>query len=298
MSSVSDATKSLAEQPRPQGLQELMKKSLKEIARALPKHLTADRLTRIALTCIRLNPELAKCTPESFMGSLFTSAQLGIEPVGGRAYLLPFRNKRKKPDGTYHTVLECQFVVGYKGLAELFYRHEKAVELWWGIVHQNDKFDYEMGTNSFLKHVPAMSNRGEPIAYYVGASLKGGGKPFFVMSREDCMEHGRKHSKTYDKTTNAFYRSSPWATSPDAMCLKTCLIQLAKLLPLSIELQKAISADETSRDFRAGIDDALDIQDTTDWTPPENPVETTVEDGDAQEPAEKQERQIGEGGRR
>ena len=265
-------------------LRTLIEKSAKELGRALPEHLRSDRLVRIALTCVRQNPELGRCTPESFLGALFTAAQLGIEPVGGRAYLLPFRNSRKKPDGSWHSVLEAQFVLGYKGLAEMFYRHDKSVQLEWGIVHQNDEFDFEKGTSSYLKHKPILTNRGEPIAYYVVASLNNGGKVFEIMSREDCLAHGRKHSKTIDKKTGEFYAASPWSTSPDSMCLKTVLVQLCKVLPLSVELQKAIQVDESSRDYRHGVKDVVDVPSTTNWVdiPADAPV---VEDeGTAQEP--------------
>lgn len=265
-------------------LRTLIEKSAKELGRALPEHLRSDRLVRIALTCVRQNPELGRCTPESFLGALFTAAQLGIEPVGGRAYLLPFRNSRKKTDGSWHSVLEAQFVLGYKGLAEMFYRHDKSVQLEWGIVHQNDEFDFEKGTSSYLKHKPILTNRGEPIAYYVVASLNNGGKVFEIMSREDCLAHGRKHSKTIDKKTGEFYAASPWSTSLDSMCLKTVLIQLCKVLPLSVELQKAIQVDESSRDYRHGVKDVVDVPSTTNWVdlPADAPV---VEDeGTAQEP--------------
>src|SRR5208282_5581851 len=76
-------------------LKVLLEKSVKEIGRALPTGMNPERVVRIALTCITQNPQLAECTPESFMGSLFVLAQLGIEPIAGRAYLLPFNNKRK-----------------------------------------------------------------------------------------------------------------------------------------------------------------------------------------------------------
>lgn len=288
MANAADVSKAVVSAPKPTGLQEILKKSAKELGRALPAHMNPERLTRIALTCIRLNPRLAECTQESFMGSLFTGAQLGLEPVGGRAYLIPFKRSKKKADGSWHSVLECQFVIGYKGLADLFYRHEKAVELAWGIIHEKDEYAYEFGTNAFLKHKPALSGRGTPVAYYVMATLKSGGKPFMVMSAADCMEHGKKHSKTFDAKTGMFDKSSPWATAPDSMCLKTVLIQLMKLLPLSVELQKAIQADETSRDFREGIDDALDLPTTTDWTPDAAIDAAVVDDddaGSAQEPS-------------
>ena len=265
-------------------LRTLIEKSAKELGRALPEHLRSDRLVRIALTCVRQNPELGRCTPESFLGALFTAAQLGIEPVGGRAYLLPFRNSRKKPDGSWHSVLEAQFVLGYKGLAEMFYRHDKSVQLEWGIVHQSDEFDFEKGTSSYLKHKPVLTNRGEPTAYYVVATLNNGGKVFEIMSREDCLAHGRKHSKTIDKKTGEFYAASPWATSPDSMCLKTVLVQLCKVLPLSVELQKAIQVDESSRDYRHGVKDVVDVPSTTNWVDPPADAPVVEDDGTAQEP--------------
>ena len=94
MSTAQDVKKDIANVEH-DSIRGLIEKSAKELARALPNHMSPERLGRIALTCVRLNPELAKCTPQSFLGALFVSAQLGLEPVAGLAYLLPFRNNRK-----------------------------------------------------------------------------------------------------------------------------------------------------------------------------------------------------------
>jgi recombination protein RecT len=91
-----------------------------------------------------------------------------------------------------------------------------------------------------------------------------------VMTHEDCIAHGKKHSKTWVdykwekgqkvKTDWHFDTNSPWAKEEDIMCLKTVFIQLTKLLPASVELQQAISADETSREYKEGIfESALEI---------------------------------------
>jgi len=270
---------------KPKGLQDLIRESTKELGKALPAHLSPERLVRIALTSIRLNPELTKCTPESFLGSLFVLAQFGLEPVAGRAYLLPFNNKRKDAAGNWSSVKEVQALVGYKGLVDLFYRHESALSLDMQTVHANDDFKFQYGTNSELIHKPAMKDRGAVIGFYAVAKMKGGASAFKFMSLEDCLEHGRKHSKTYDKVKKAFYPSSPWAANMEGMCLKTVLIQLAKLLPLSIEMQQAIQVDETSRDFRKGIDSALDLPVTTDWQEAE--VEAVATATEPEKPAPK-----------
>lgn len=86
-----------------------------EIKRALPAILTPERFTRMALSAVNNTPELANCTPMSFIAALMNAAQLGLEPNTplGQAYLIPYKNK-----GT----LECQFQLGYKGLIDLAYR--------------------------------------------------------------------------------------------------------------------------------------------------------------------------------
>jgi recombination protein RecT len=272
MSTTETLKKDLAK-PKATPLQDLIQQSAKELGRALPSHLSADRLVRIALTNIRLNPGLAQCTPESFLGALFTLAQIGVEPVAGRAYLLPFINNRKVGN-EWRKTLEVQAIIGYKGLVDLFYRHEKSVMLTWGVVKEGDDFDYRKGTGQFLHHKPGQK-RGKVLGYWVAAKLQNGGEPFEYMSAEDCMAHGQAHSKTWDKNEGRFYPSSPWANEPEAMCLKTVLIQLAKLLPLSMEMQTAIANDETSREYRNGLGSVLDIPATTNWD--DSPIDTTAE---------------------
>jgi recombination protein RecT len=264
MSSTTEIKQAVAQVKPAHPLKVLLEKSVKEIGRALPSGMNPERVVRIALTCITQNPQLAECTPESFMGSLFVLAQLGLEPIAGRAYLLPFNNERKIGD-KWETKKEVQAIIGYKGFADLFYRHDSALSIDMQVVCQNDQFDYEYGTRPFLKHKPATGERGEVIGYYAVAILKGNATVFRYMTKEDCMNHGKTHSKTWDKKKNEFYPSSPWAKEGDAMCQKTVLLQLAKILPLSVETQKAISVDETSRDYREGIVDVIDLPSVTAW---------------------------------
>lgn len=278
MSTPEQTQQALQTSDKPKSLQSLIESSAKELGRALPEHMRPERIVRIALTCIRQTPALAKCTPESFLGALFTAAQLGIEPIAGRAYLLPFNNNRKKPDGSWHTVKEAEFVLGYKGVADLFYRHEKAVNLEWGVVREKDDFDYQRGTNSFLRHKEAKGDRGPILGFWVMANLMNGGKPFHYMTADETLDHGKKHSKTYSKKKNEWYDGSPWVAEFESMSLKTVLVQLMKILPLSVELQHAISQDETARDYRKGVDSILDIPSQIDWDAEAEAAKKKVDD--------------------
>lgn len=271
---ITDLKTAVSNSPQVMPIQKLIEKSVNEIGRALPAGMNPERVVRIALTCISQNPKLAECTPESFIGSLLVLSQLGLEPINGRAYLLPFNNKRNIGN-EWKTFKEVQCLVGYKGLADLFYRHDAALSIDFQVVCANDAFDYQYGTSPFLNHKPDMKQRGEVVGYYACARLRGNASLFRYMDKEECMEHGRKHSKTwinyrYEKKVKVecpyhFDESSPWHTDPNSMCLKTVLIQLAKLLPLSVELQRAISVDETSRDYREGVSSAIDLPITTVW---------------------------------
>ena len=62
-----------------------------QIELALPKHLSADRMCRIALTCFRTTPKLGDCEPTSVFAAVIQAAQLGLEPgLNGRAYIIPY----------------------------------------------------------------------------------------------------------------------------------------------------------------------------------------------------------------
>ncbi len=256
-------------------LEEYIEQRKTQVEQMLPANMTIDRFLRIAYTAFRTTPKLADCTPQSIMGALLQAAQLGLEPnTEGQAYILPYTNT-KYVNNKKTFVTEAQFQIGYKGYIELFYRHGAAQVLDMHTVYENDKFEYAYGSQPYLKHCPVLKNRGEVIAYYAVAMLRNGGSVFKVMSRDECIEHGKTHSKcfitrkwddnakTYIQVEPHFDPNSPWAKDVNAMCKKTVLIQLAKLLPKSVELQKALAMDSTTKSIIKK--DMFEVQDETNW---------------------------------
>lgn len=193
--------------------------------------LAPERFTRIVLTTLSSNKQLQQCKPETFLGAMMQAAQLGVEPNTplGQAYLIPYRN---------HGQLECQFQLGYKGYLSLFYR-SGGKDLQAHEVYENDTFEFEFGLEPKLRHVPAMRDRGQVIAYYAVWRTQDGGYGFDVMSVEDVREHMRKFSKAAEKGF------SPWTTNFDEMAKKTVIKKALKYAPLSTEFVRAMSADET-----------------------------------------------------
>lgn len=210
---------------------EFVKSMQEEFKNALPKVLTPERFTRIALTALSNTPELKKCTATSLVGGLMQAAQLGLEPNTplGQAYLIPYKNK-----GT----LECQFQVGYKGMLDLAYRSETIKTVQAYVVYENDKFEYELGLEPKLKHIPAISNRGDAKHVYAIFKTDNGGYGFEVMSIDDVKEHGKKYSKSF----NSPY--SPWTTNFEEMAKKTVIKKVLKYAPLKAEFATAIAIDE------------------------------------------------------
>lgn len=219
-----------------------------EIKKVLPAMVTPERFTRITLNALSANPKLKECTPKSFLGAMMNAAQAGLEPNTplGEAYLIPFKNK-----GT----LECQFQIGYKGMIALAHRAGTNVDA--HAVYENDIFEYEYGLEPKLKHIPALTGRGDPIAYY--AIWKNGNTyGFIVMSHEDIRKHAQKYSKGYATG------SSPWQTDFDAMAKKTVLKQALKYAPLAVEEQRVMTSDETIKSTLA--ENMADVADETDFT--------------------------------
>lgn len=238
-------------------------KSLNELDKALPENKSAKRLTRIALTYIKLHPEIASCTPQSILAAIFQCAQLGLEPgVNGQAFLNAFWNT-KIINGEKKKVRECQLMIGYLGYVKLFYNHPQGVTIDMHAVYEKDYFKYKYGTNAYLDHVPAdEDDRGELKYFYAVAYLKGG-YIFKVMSYKKCLEHGKKHSKCFDNVSNMFKKGTPWVTEEKAMCLKTVLKQLMKNSPLSTELEIALSMDDTTKSEISP--NMLEVKDETNW---------------------------------
>jgi recombination protein RecT len=252
-----DAKNEVAQSSQVTGLKLLLSKMQGQIAKALPSVLTPERYTRMVMTALSTNPDLQKCTPESFLGAVMQAAQLGVEPNTplGQAYLIPYRNKGR---------LECQFILGYKSFLDLAYRSGEVSIIDAQAVHANDEFEYEYGLEPKLKFKPALKNRGEVIAYYAMFKTKAGGFNFLVMSKEDIVAHAKMYSKAY---SNGY---SPWSTNFDAMAKKTVLKQVLKYAPLKSEFVKNLAADETIK-----TDIQPDMVDVNDETEPINvtPVE-------------------------
>lgn len=110
------------------------------------------------------------------------------------------------------------------------------------VVYENDEFEYSLGLNPDLKHIPAKGDRGKPIAYYSFYKTKDGFVDFDVMTHEEVLAHAHRFSATSYK--GVFKAGTPWATDFTAMSLKTVLKKVLKYAPMSTDVQRVMTADE------------------------------------------------------
>jgi recombination protein RecT len=213
-----------------------------EIARALPRHVNPDRMSRIALTALRSTPKLAQCTPESFLGCIVQAAQLGLEvntPLG-HAYLIPFEDRRNNR-------VICQLIVGYQGMIDLARRSGLVKALYAYPVYEGDKFTWSLGLNPNITHEPSTDagrERKQITHVYAVAKLEGGEPVFTVLTRSE-VEKYRDRSRAS--------KSGPWVTDYEAMALKTSIRRLFRWLPKSAEMATAAAFDEALETGRSQL---------------------------------------------
>lgn len=212
---------------------------------ALPKHITPDRLIRVALNCIRKTPKLLDCTPESLFGAIIEASALGLEPNGvlGHAYLVPYRT-------------ECTLIPGYKGLIDLCRRSSTISTLTAECVHAGDKFAYQLGDDPYIRHIPNdedVKRHEKPVTHvYVVIGLRDGGVQRKVWSRAKVDAHKEQYSQGWrwaekgDKSKGGGKKDSPWHTNWQAMAKKTLIRDMVNRgeVPVSVEIQNLAMREE------------------------------------------------------
>lgn len=184
------------------------------IAQVLPKYLTPDRMVRCALAAIIKTPKLAQCTRESIIDSMMTLSQLGLEPDGRRAHLIPYWNGKRK-------TMECQVIIDYKGMVSLIMNTGLFSRIHADVVCKNDDFEYDKGV--VTKHKVNFSEpRGEIYAAWCVIVQKDGAEKYEVMPRDE-IESIRSRSKSSN--------SGPWVTDYAEMCKKTVFRRASKWVP-------------------------------------------------------------------
>lgn len=195
------------------------------IAQVVPRHLSVDRLLKVALNSVSKNEALKRCSMTSILQCVVTCAELGLEPGGalGGAYLVPYKDT-------------ATLIIGYRGFVDLMRRSGQLSTVQAAVVHQKDRFRYSLGIDTVLEHEPYIDGDPGPMTrVYCVIKLKDGGVQVEVMSKAQVdAVRARSRSAT----------SGPWVTDYEEMAKKTVIRRAAKLAPMSSEVAKALEAED------------------------------------------------------
>lgn len=273
-----EVTTGTAVEKKPKDFPAMLQVWLPEIKRALPKHLNADRMSRIALTAFRRTPKLAECDPRSVFAAVIQASQLGLEPdTLGRSYLIPYK-VNKKVGNQWQSHMECQFVPGWKGLMDLMNRSGQG-SAWTGAVFDGDFFEYQLGDSPFVRHEPKGEDSPERMTHvYAIGRAKGNDWPVIEVWPTAKV---RKHRDRYNKVGDKHYSYENW----EMYARKVVLLQVLKYLPCSAELAAAIALNDAAEVGTQKIDlkDAIEGH----W---ENHIDESGESGTGDEAAITKER--------
>lgn len=225
---MSTDVKTMTESPKPATLRDHLEseKFAGEIAKVLPRHVTPERMVRTAVTAMMRVPKLAKCDQTSFFNCMLQLSQLGLEPDGRHAHLIPFENRKRG-------VTECQLIVDYKGLVALALRSGSIAAIHCDKICDNDDFLYDCG--QVLHHrINFRQPRGEAYAYVCIVTRKDGTKKCEVMTKDEVDE-----IRARSKSAN----SGAWVTDYHEMAKKTVFKRASKWIELSPEFRQAVDLD-------------------------------------------------------
>lgn len=220
------------------------------IAQTMPKHMTADRFVRIALTSMMRVPKLAQCTQESIFNCLLQLSQYGLEPDGRNAHLIPFDVKKKQ--GGQWTVdhTDCTLIVDFKGYVELVMRSGLVANIHADVVCEHDEFEYDRGC--ITKHkIDFRHPRGKAYAAYAVVRFKDGTEKTEVMPAEDILAI-RDRSQGWKAFKAGYAHQSPWNPAEPViereMWKKTVFRRATKWVQLSPEIRETMAKEDDSEE--------------------------------------------------
>ncbi len=222
------------------------------LMKVVSETMTPERFTEAAVALFQ-NPAIASCTPESVLGCLLKAAIFGfrLSPELGQCWIVPRSMALKGGDGKdlldaqgkKQWVKQATFQIGYKGWMDLAYRSGEVESFDSGVVRPGDVFEYEKGSNPFLKY-RAFDGKAKPTHVWASATMRSGRVVFNVVDADEIERHRRMSDTQKEGGNIANNPVGIWAQHWDAMAKRIPMRYLCTMqLPKSELIQRAIEAD-------------------------------------------------------
>lgn len=210
------------------------------------------------LSVVNSNNQLKNADQNSIYTAALMAASLDL-PINqnlGFAYIVPYGSNK---EGIY--VQMAQFQLGYKGFIQLaqrsgLYKKINSSDVREGELVRHDRMTGEIEFNWIQDTNERLTKK--VIGYLSFFELNNGFRNTLYMTIEEIEAHAKKYSQTYKK-----YNSGLWKDEFSAMAMKTVTkLNLSKNGPLSIEMQRAVVADQAviKSDSFVSEPETLDIE--------------------------------------
>jgi len=225
-------------------LEQQLKPLEQPLAEVLAGRMPVERLTRTLLISCERNPKLLECDRQSLFNSAMSAAVLGLEVDGvtGQAFLIPFKNR-------------AQLVIGYRGFTTMGARSGYTIT--GAVVREGDQFNFSLGTEPVLIHIPADKPGGRITHAWAAATNLRLPPIISVLPIADILA-------IKQKSPGARKEDSPWndpAIGFPAMAEKSAKRRLARSMPLNV------------MQYAARLEEAFDEQGRHSWIDPNKGVQ-------------------------
>ena len=240
-----------------------------KLAMVATKALDPEKVVRLTLNAMSKTPKLRATTLDSMLGCMMTAAALGIEPntVLEHAWILPYQNRKKNQAGQWFSVIEAQFMIGYRGYVALAYRFDGLDMLHADAICDKDLYESyissEVETATFFKHQKNLRDPGEPIGAYCFTRLSRSGRSADLVTElpKAEIELIRERSETFralrtragtgkndaDKVkSQKNFDETPWNMWWRSMWAKSAIRRHVKQFPLTPELSAAVAIEDAT----------------------------------------------------
>ena len=238
-----------------------------EKMRARFEELLGDRTAQFLsslVTMINDDPNMQQAfydSPMSVIKSALRAAMydLPIDPALGYSFILPFRNRVKKPDGSYTYRMEATYVPGYKGLKVLCHRTGAYARVPNATdVREGELVSYNRLTgDAEFNWIDNEDERDDkPIIGYAGYFRLLNGSDFYLyMTKKQIDDHEQRNRKGQNMTKG-------WRENYDDMAKKTVIRQLCtKHAIMSIDYRINANQDTVNLAMALAQQDYPDIID-------------------------------------
>ena len=214
-------------------MQGTLEKMADKFTEALPRQMDVNKFISVAKLTLNKNPKLLQADKTSLMQTFMKAAQDGLYLDGREAAAVQYGN-------------QVNYLPMVEGVIKLMHNSGLIKTISAEVVYENDCFEYELGSNPHVKHIPLLvGNKGNRICVYCYVQTANDGEYIEIMNMDDL-------DKCKQQAKGASSPHSPWVKWFDQMAKKTVIHRIAKRLPKNDAISSVVRIDEDT-DFKQAV---------------------------------------------